>query len=81
MTLNEIALLGLALSLATSPSNADIKKYQSLSRAEQIEVQKLVEQQDTLPKEIEKLLERGIPIGTDVVRASPTTETGMGTGG
>ena len=77
MALSELALLSLAWSLAVNPSDADIQKYQSLSQSEQIEVQKLIEQKDTLPAEIEELKKQGMPDDSSTVNRAPTTETMM----
>jgi hypothetical protein len=77
MVLSELALVSLALSLSMNPSDADIQKYQSLSPADQIKVQQLVEQKDDLPAEIEKLKEKGASEETDSANHAPTTESMM----
>ncbi|HEX7675873.1 MAG TPA: hypothetical protein VF412_16970 [Bdellovibrio sp.] len=78
MALSEIALLGLAWNLAANPSAADIQQYQSLSQAEQIRIQDLVDQKDKLPEELEKLKQKTPPKDVENVNQAPTSETSSG---
>lgn len=78
MAFNEIALVGLAWSLAVNPSEADIQKYQSLNLVDQIKIQQLIEQKDALPDVIEQLKSKGLPEGETSVNQSPTHETSTG---
>ncbi len=75
MAFTELALLSLAWNLAVNPTDADIQKYQSLNQEDQVKIQMLIDQQDTLPSEIEKLKEQGKTEEKDGVNHAPTFET------
>jgi hypothetical protein len=73
--LNEIALIGLAMQLATNPTTNSVSVYNQLEPSDKVKVQVFVNEQDLLPAKLEALVKGAALSKTD--GPQPTSESSM----